>query len=193
MRRGRTSQDISCNQSVLDTVQNRLTSLVRSLKIHLMERTTNHPTPLVIKEIGKCLDLDDILKKDETTEVKKEREKSIMKVMLRGKYDEDTKKEIVKEYDLFKQRVKEIMKPKGEMEEIVKRFQHHLFKVHSCHKGCVKVIKTNPGNGPGLRLKVCSEEGKVLQHLEPNLMKIIHVFYKEPCLYLGIKSFHLYL
>ena len=66
---------------MLVSVQNKLTSLVRSLKSHMQERITKHPIPLVIQEMGKCLDLEDILKKEETAEVKQEREKSLKKVM----------------------------------------------------------------------------------------------------------------
>ena len=66
---------------MLVTVQIKLTSLVRSLKSDIQERITKHPRPLVIQEVGKCLDLEDILKKEETAEVKQEREKSLKKVM----------------------------------------------------------------------------------------------------------------
>ena len=67
---------------MLVTVQNKLT-LVRSLKSHMQERITKHPIPLVIQEMGKCLDLEDILKKEETAEVKQEREKSLKKSRIR--------------------------------------------------------------------------------------------------------------
>ena len=64
-------------------MQIKLTSLVRSLKSDIQERITKHPRPLVIQEVGKCLDLEDILKKEETAEVKQEREKSLKKSRIR--------------------------------------------------------------------------------------------------------------
>ena len=48
--------------------------------------------------------------------------------------------------------------------------------------------------GVGARVKVCPFEGKVIEPREPNLVRIIHLFYKEPILYNGIKNvLHLYL
>jgi hypothetical protein len=42
--------------------------------------------------------------------------------------------------------------------------------------------------------KVCGEKGKVLQPRGPKPIKFLHIIYKEPSLYDGIKSFlHLYI
>ena len=88
-RMGRTADDISGCESVLSTVENKLTSLVKHPRKHLEEMLKASPTPAVIKEAGNCLDLEDILEKKETTEVKVEREKSLGKVMKKAKYGEE--------------------------------------------------------------------------------------------------------
>ena len=84
MRRGRSEQDfpglnlprrMTCNP-VLTTVENRLTSLVKNLANNLEERLANAPTPQVTKEMGRCLDLEDIIQKEETVGLKGEREVS---------------------------------------------------------------------------------------------------------------------
>ena len=46
-----------------------------------MKRVTNKPTPKVIKMMGKCLDLGDILEQEETNGIKREREKSLRMVI----------------------------------------------------------------------------------------------------------------
>ena len=191
VRRGRSSADISNCQSVLTTVENRLTSLSRRLRVNLEERISNNPTPKVIKMMSKCLDLGEILEKEETQSIKNEREKNLRMVMKRAKYEVEEQNVIVKEYEIFKMRVKDINKLGGENEEVVKRFEHILFETHTCHPDCVKVLRKVPGKNP---TKVCIERGKVLMPRVPKLMKFLHLICKEPTLYVGIQNFlHLYL
>jgi hypothetical protein len=196
VRRGRTAQDISSCRSVVTTVQNRLTSLVRSLKTHLVERITTNPTPKVIQEMGKCMDLGDILEVKETEKVNEERKKSLRNVMNKAQYDQGEQRKIVEEYEVFKSRMKDLNDPKSETEvgEIRTRFEHILFKTHSCHPGCKKILQADGGRGPGSRIMVCPDKGNLLQPREPRLMKMLHLMYKEPSLYIGIKHFlHLFL
>ena len=109
----------------------------------MQERITKHPTPLVIQEMGKCLDLEDILKKEETAEVKQEREKSLKKVMQKTKYSKAEKENIVKEYDIFKRKFKDINDVKSDSEEadVVNRFEHLLLKTNLCQTSCIKVVQ----------------------------------------------------
>ena len=186
MRRGRTARDVSSCQSVLTSVENKLTSLARRLRILLQERITSNPTPPVIKMMGKCIDLGDILDMEETVEIKQEREQNLKMVMSRAKYGEEEQQQIVKEYELFKERVKDMNNPQGEYEEIVSRFEHILFKTHTCQPDCVKVVKKVPGKHDTL---VCSEKGKIVQPRKPELMKLLHVIFKEPFLYMDIQNF----
>ena len=51
-RMGRSKGDISASLSVLTSVENKLTSLVRNIVKHLELRLTASPTPEVIKEAG---------------------------------------------------------------------------------------------------------------------------------------------
>ena len=178
---------------MLKTVENRLTSLVRGLWQSLEVRLTNNPTPEIIKEMGRCLDLEDILKEEGERE-RAEREKSLRRVMDKAKYEEREKDAIVQEYCVFKERINGLTNPAGDFEDIVGRFEHLLFKTHVCDEKCEKVLQTDGGRGPGSRLLVCQEEGKLLEPREPHVMKLLHLFYKEPSLYSDIKSFlHLFL
>ena len=176
---------------MLTSVQNKLTSLVRRLGSLLQERMTKNPTPSVIKMMGKCLDLDDIIEMEESEELKQEREKNLKMVMRRAKYVEEEQEQIVAEYEVFKDRVRDMNRVGGENEEIVSRFEHLLFKTHTCTSSCVKVIRSAPGKHDAM---VCSEKGKVLQPRKPELMKFIHLICKEPTLYTGIQNFlHVFL
>ena len=147
---------------------------------------TNNPTPSVIKMMGKCLDLDDILEMEESEELKQEREKNLKMVMRRAKYAEDEQKQIVAEYEVFKDRVRDLNTVGGENEEIVSRFEHLLFKIHTCNSKCVKVVRRAPGKHDAM---ICNEKGKLVQPRKPELMKFIHLICKEPTLYTAIQNF----
>ena len=178
---------------MLATVENRLTSLVRNLRKRLEERIAANPTPSVIKDMGSCLDLANILEQDETEQEKGERLRILRRLLKKAKCEEVD--EMLMEYEEFKTRLNDIMNPEGAYSEVVTRFQHLLFKTHSCDSNCVKVLpESAKGRGPGARIKVCPQEGTVLEPRQPNLMRILHLFYKEPSLYSGIKGFlHFYL
>ena len=193
-RKGRSAKDIPFSQSVLITVENRLTSLVRNLKTKLKERLDNNPTPDVIKEMGRCLDLEDILEEKETVVMKENRDRSLRKVLQKGRYEQQEQDEIVKEYEVFKTRINDMIDPKNEDDEILSRFKHLIFQTHTCHPDCVKVLQEHVGFRSKWNVKVCSEKGKVLQPRQPKLMKLIHLICKEPSMYSGIENFlHLFL
>ena len=143
--------------------------------------------------MGGCLDLANILEQDETVEIKEERLIILRKLLKKAKCEEEDS--TLMEYEEFKTRLKDVMNPEGENSELVTRFQHLLFKTHSCDSNCVKILPENAkGRGPGARIKVCPFEGTVIQPKQPNLMRVLHLFYKEPSLYSGIKGFlHFYL
>ena len=167
---------------------------MRGLWQNLEERLTNNPTPEVIKEMGRCLDLEDLLMKDEGERERVEREKSLRKVMDKAKYDKKEKDAIVQEYCVFKERINGLNNPAGDFEDIVGRFEHLIFKTHVCDEKCERVLQTDGGRGLGSRLLVCQEEGKILHPRKPHLMKVLHLFYKEPSLYSDCKRFlHLFL
>ena len=189
VRRGRSARDIPSCQSALITVENTLSSLMRNLKTHLQERLVNNPTPDLIKEMGRCLDLGDILEVDETLEVKEMREKSLKKVMQKAKCEKKEQNDILKQYRVFKKLVKDMNDPISENDEIVSRFQHLLFETHACQPNCVMVMQQHVGFKNKWNVQVCPKKGELLQPRQPKLMRIIHLIYKEPSLYSGIENF----
>ena len=67
----------------------------------------------------------------------------------------------------------------GEHQDIVKRFQHLLFELHTCSKSCDRD---------------CQEKGKVVKPLQPKISKINHLFLKDPAFYTGLEAFlHIFL
>ena len=134
--------------------------------------------------------MEDILEK-ETTEAKVEWEKSLRKVMQKAKYGEED----VEQYDTFKKRFKDMAKAgrgeNEESEEIVKRFQHLIFMTHTCIPDCQNVVKKFPERG---KVKVCLKKGQIREPSVPNVMRFLHLFFKEPSLYSILQDFlHLFL
>ena len=108
-----------------------------------------------------------------------------------AKYDEEMKQEILRQYDIFLNRFRELVNEHGQYEEIVKRFAHILFVTHICHPDCIKAEKMDPKRG---KIKECPLKGKVLEPKLPNIWKFLHLIFKEQVLYNGIPDFlHLYL
>ena len=171
-RRGRSAQDISACCSLLQTVENRLTSLCKHLASVLENRVNENPTPEVISTMAKCLDLQDLLEKEETETLRKEREKCLKSVAKIAKYEDGEVEKILKQYQKFKERLSEVVK--NEENEVTKRFETLLFVTHSCTKKCESK---------------CLRKGKILEPRIPILFKIVHLFYKEPSLYLEIEDF----
>ena len=110
------------------------------------------------------------------------------KGMEKAKYSKAEKENIVKESEIFKRKFKDINDVKSDSEEaeVVTRFEHLLFKTHLCQTSCIKVVQKERGN---CQVKVCPERGKVVQPREPRLMRLLHLFCKEPSLYMGVKNF----
>ena len=93
----------------------------------------------------------------------------------------------MKEYDIFKRKFKDINDVKSDFEEAeLTRFENLLFKNHLCQTSCIKVVQKERGS---CQVKVYPEKGKVVQPREPRLMRLLHLFCKEPSLYMGVKNF----
>ena len=73
--------------------------------------------------------------------------------------------------------------PQGEYEEIESRFEHILFKAHTCQPDCVNVDKKVPRKHDTM---ICGEKGKTVK---PQLMKFLHLIFKEPLLFMDIPNF----
>ena len=160
-------------------MENKLSSLCAHLAKHLENRITANPTPGVIKTMGKCLDLKNILKEGIDTEIKKSRQKCLKVITKKAMYNEEETNEIVKQYDTFQERFKDLMNTSKDNHEIVKRFEHILFEIHNCSIACDKD---------------CDKQGKVLEPRTPKVFKLLYLFLKEVSLYSGLEEFlHLYL
>ena len=170
-RKTRSQADISSSKSLLLTVQNRLSSLCKHLASILESRLKEHPTPEVISIMAGCLDLGCILDEEETEEVKANRKKCLKKLVKAARIE--TVDNVLKQYDVFKDRFKEVVKSNDE-NDVVKRFESLLFQVHSCSSDCARK---------------CSQKDQPLNPRVPNLFKILHLFFKEPSLYEGLEDF----
>ena len=87
-RRGRSGTDIPSTLNVRMTVQNRITSLYRILFRHLERRLEESPTLTIIVECGKCMDMEEILEKEDN-EFKNERIKSLKNILNMAKYEKN--------------------------------------------------------------------------------------------------------
>ena len=172
-RRGRSRADIPASLDVLTTVENRMTSLCKGLVKHLERRLGDNPTPKVIKECAKCLDMEDLVSQ-ECDGVLDERRKSLKRILKMANYSETDTDLILAQYPIFKDRLRKIVAVEGEHQDIVKRFEHIIFETHLCSKGCTSN---------------CSKKDEVLQPRQPIFFKILHLILKEPSLYGGIEAF----
>ena len=76
---------------------------------------------------------------------------------------------IFEEYAEFKSLLEDLMIAEGENEDIVNRFQHLLFKTHSCHPEREKVFPVgNKGKGVGARIKDCPLGHGMAQGSQPD-------------------------
>ena len=73
----------------------------------------------------------------------------------------------------FKFRLKAVVQC-SEGDELLRRFETHLFQTHNCSNECDKN---------------CPAKDKVSMPRLPIFLKIVHLFYKEPSLYLGLEDF----
>ena len=123
--------------------------------------------------MSNCIDLESILVDEESAEVKVERDRNIKILCRAAKADQDNTDKILTQYIIFQDRLKAIVQC-HEDDDLVKRFETYLFQTHKCSKSCDKN---------------CSDVDKVLMPRIPQLFKIVHLFYKEPSLYLGLEEF----
>ena len=70
--------------------------MTKYLRVRLEERVKANPTPSIIREMGKCFDLGDLIDEEETIEVEERRLKSLKKVLEKAKYEEEKKKRSLK-------------------------------------------------------------------------------------------------
>ena len=162
-RKGRSGTDISPSSSLLTTVENRLTSLCKHLGNQLLKRITENSTPSLITTLGKCLDLEDILKNVEVNKVTDEMKQSLRHIAEKAKYNEEHIKKVLEQYNIFIERFQSLTEPGSEYDEIVKRFEHIIFQTHICSSQYEKS---------------CNRKGKVLQPREPKVFKLLHLFLK---------------
>ena len=104
---------------------------------------------------------------------KSEREKNMKALCKAGKVDNAKIEGVIEQYNSFKDKLINVVKCDGK-DEVVKRFETFLFETHSCSKNCQKG---------------CSDKDKVILPRIPVMFKIVHLFFKEPSLYLGLEDF----
>ena len=110
---GRSKDDIPDSSSIMTTVETKLNSSVKNLVRHLEARLKAAPTPTVIEEAGRCLDLENILSVEKSSESDHEMDKSLKKLLRMAKYREEENTKILKQYTIFKDRLKELVKDGG--------------------------------------------------------------------------------
>ena len=182
-RRGRSADDIrSSSLRLLTTVQNKISSISRVLAEKLESRLTNeknHKSTKMIKMMGKCFDIGNIIEKGiGDDDFNKTGEENLKKLMKKAKYDDVKIKETLKEYNIFKERAHNLNKCEEQTSDMMKMFEHVLYKTHECNETCT--AKYN---------KTCKEKGKVILPKQFIPMKFLHIFLKEKDLYTGIHNF----
>ena len=81
-----------------------------------------------------------------------------------AKYKEDMNIEIEQQYKEFKSRLNKIVTPGSQYSEVVDRYPHVLFDLHSCSDMCEKN---------------CLRRGKVTEQKNPIPFRILHLMLKE--------------
>ena len=110
---GRSADDIrQISLSLLQTIQNRLSSLCRNIADNLDKRLKNvkdHKSTDIIKTMGKCLNVRDILKMEEDDkEFNMIGEESLKILISKAKYTGKESATILEEYKIFKKRLHEL-------------------------------------------------------------------------------------
>ena len=181
-RRGRSADDIrQSSLSLLLTIQNRLSSFCRIVANNLEERLNNvkdHKSTNLIKTMGKCLNVRDILKMGEDKEFNIIGEQNLKIILSKAKYSENESATIHSEYRIFKKRLHELNLIDKSESELIQRNEHILYKVHECTDECT--AKYN---------KTCKEKNKLIFPKEPIPIKFLQLFLKYEELYSGIECF----
>ena len=181
-RRGRSADDIrQSSLSLLLTIQNRLSSFCRIVANNLEERLNNvkdHKSTNLIKTMGKCLNVRDILKMGEDKEFNIIGEQNLKIILSKAKYSENESATIHSEYRIFKKRLHELNLIDKSESELIQRNEHILYKVHECTDECT--AKYN---------KTCKEKNKLIFPKEPIPIKFLKLFLKYEELYSGIECF----
>ena len=151
----------------IQSVQNKLSSLVRNLHVNFKTRLDANPTPKVIDLMSKCFKFDVVVSGGSSGSGKDESMDSLEKIAKISKVDDIV--QISNEYQIFRQRIKSIVEKETTFDRVDMKL---IFPKHKCLDECPKD---------------CSKT-------EPHYMKIVHLFFKEPSLFNGIQSFlHLFL
>ena len=182
-RRGRSGDDIQLSSlSLLKTVQNRLSSLCRNIASKLEERLAvekDHPSSELIRLMGNCLDVKEILDKGVTDArfnvVGKENLEIVMK---KAGYDFNEQEAIIEQYEIFKKRLHELNQCNEVESELIRTNNHLLYRLHECSLDCK--AKTS---------KTCPNKGRVIFPKQPVPMKFLHLFLRKEELYSGIEEF----
>ena len=182
-RRGRSAEDIrKSSLSLLITVQNRLASLCNAIATKFEERLENekdHQSTDLIRSMGECLDLTDIIEKgDEDDKFNASGEKSLKNVVKKANYPPEDITKILEEYKIFKRRLYSLHQGDKSNRELIRLHEHNLYKLHVCTVQCTAKYR-----------KTCKDWSKVAFPKKPIPMKFLHIFLKEPELFKGIEVF----
>ena len=181
-RRGRSADDIrQSSLSLLLTIQNQLSSFCRIVANNLEERLNNvkdYKSTNLIKTMGKCLNVTDILKMGEDKEFNIIGEQNLKIILSKAKYSENESATIHSEYRIFKKSLHELNLIDKSESELIQRNEHILYKVHECTDECT--AKYN---------KTCKEKNKLIFPKEPIPIKFLQLFLKYEELYSGIECF----
>ena len=184
-RRGRTSDDIrKASNSLLVTVQNRLSSLCSAIAKSLEERLENeetHCSTKLIDKMGECLDISKMLDNSIEDVDGSETERSLKvleELLVVAKYCDDGVKEVKEQYVMFRDRLHDLGLGGDDAHDLIKMHEHLLYMEHKCSDQCTAKSK-----------KTCNDSGKLIMPRVPVPVKFLQLFLKERILFQGIESF----
>ena len=182
-RRGRSGDDIqSSSLSILKTVENRLSSLCKSLASKLESRLAkekDHQSSAIIAMMGKCFDINTILEKGMTdVEFNEAGMKALEEIVGKAGYSLEETKAVMDQYKIFKQRLYKLHHSDQDNSELIRINKHLLYKCHECTEDCMAKTK-----------KSCSSTGKLILPKQPIPMKFLQLFLMREELYRNIEMF----
>ena len=182
-RRGRSADAIKQSSlSLLTTVQNRLSSLCSDIASKFEERLNvekDHQSTELIRSMGKCLNIQDIIKNgEEDDEFNDIWEGNIVKILKKANYSPEDASKVLEEYIIFKRRVNILDQSDKSSSELMRMNEHHMYMLHKCTAQCAAKYRNT-----------CADRNKVALPKTPIAMKFLHLFLREPELYRGIENF----
>ena len=181
-RRGRSGDDIKLSSlSVLKTVENRLSSLARIIASKLESRLAvekDHQSSEIISLMGKCLNIEKIIKKSMTDEEFNDECRASLKIVVgKAGYTMEDEEAVEEQYEVFKHRMYSLNQQDEISSELIRTNNHVLYKLHECSMDCqAKMSKT------------CHDKGKVKFPKQPIPMKFLHLFLRKEELFSGIEQ-----